>query len=175
MTKQNSKTQKCEHLPLVKQNFPFSREKNIRRVQKRQSHKNKAVKENKIRVASQVNHSKTEFSNMISLIRTSVRSVPKVAASTNPGLFLQAMRAASSSIPNLAGHPGPTKPPTSTQQQGNPSEEARKAAELMNKLQNDPEYLKKIHDDQPMYVKPGGPDSLPGDHKYKRDLQRKSK
>ena len=93
------------------------------------------------------------------LLRVTTRRLPR---SLTPHL-----RAASTSIPHLAGHPGPTTS-TSSSTNANPSDEARKAAELMRKLQEDPAFLNKIHDDQPMYTKPEGPDSLPGDRSYKR-------
>lgn len=107
------------------------------------------------------------------LLRVTARHLPR----TTPLLFKTAGRAAAArfattTIPHLAGHPGPTSTTSTTtknqQQQNNPSEEARKAAGLLRKLQQDPAYLKKIHDDQPMYFKPEGPDSLPGDRNFKR-------
>ena len=97
-----------------------------------------------------------------SLLRVTTRRLPR---SLTPHL-----RAASTSIPHLAGHPGPSasSTTTSTKPHANPSDEARKAAELMRKLQEDPAFLNKIHNDQPMYTKPEGPDSLPGDRTFKR-------
>mmetsp|Transcript_161 Transcript_161/g.301 ORF Transcript_161/g.301 Transcript_161/m.301 type:complete len:139 (+) Transcript_161:156-572(+) len=93
--------------------------------------------------------------------------VPKIVAVRAASI---AVRAASTSHPHLAGHPGPTNSSTSSNTNTtNPSEEARQAAELMRKLQEDPTVLNQIHDEQPMFVKPAGPDSLPGDREYKRE------
>lgn len=103
------------------------------------------------------------MTTILSLSRTAARRL------TRPSLGLFAARAASSSAPHLAGHPGPSTPYKGT----NPSDEARKAAELLQKLQDDPEKLNQIHDDQTMYFKPEGPDSLPGDRDYKRKAHKK--
>ena len=104
---------------------------------------------------------------IMSLIRVTARRLPRSVLNHHQECRFQIIRAASTSIPHLSGHPGPTSSSPSTSQ-SNPSEEARKAAELMQKLREDPAYLKQIHDDQLMYTKPAGPDSLPGDRALKR-------
>ena len=100
------------------------------------------------------------------LVRATTRRLPMLRT-----VLISQRAVVSTTIPHLAGHPGPTgtkSSSTTNKPQSNPSEEARQAAELMRKLQEDPVYLKKIHDDQPMYFKPAGPDSLPGDQSYHR-------
>lgn len=103
-----------------------------------------------------------------SLSRTTVRRLAAASRIVTPTTLCRAV--ASSSVPHLAGHPGPTSSSSGSRNTNgkDPSEEARQAAEYMRKLQEDPTRLNEIHDDQPMYFKPEGPDSLPGDREYRR-------
>ena len=113
------------------------------------------------------------MSMILSSLSTAVRRLapPTLAVVQHQVPKMIAARFASTTIRHLAGHAGPTTTSSSSSSSSsatNPSEEARQAAEHLRKLQENQSALNEIHNEQPMFAKAAGPDSLPGDRDYKR-------